>query len=227
MVGVDGTAIEVGDLVGMLGIGEVHDGDAALVPALDEDVTTGDGKERAVVGYAVLNFGLGCRHLVVGVEGELAVGEGEDGVCAPVHRIGCAATGLGAAAPLVGEDDLAAVVAEGGGVPEGEVGVGYGFDTLGVDGVLDVHQDSVAGACAGHESDGSVGGEVVAAADGSGVAGCAVGGTYLEGVDDTGGGVGEDARAVYDFSQLGVGQRDLDDDDGEERGVGVLAGFTA
>ena len=70
---VDGAAVEVGDLEGVRRVGEVHDGDAALVPGLDLDVAAGDGDERAVVGYAVFGVALGGGQLVVAVEGELVV----------------------------------------------------------------------------------------------------------------------------------------------------------
>src|SRR5204863_120449 len=46
--GVERTAVKVGDLEGMRGVGEVDDRDAALVPRLDEDVAAGDRDQRAV-----------------------------------------------------------------------------------------------------------------------------------------------------------------------------------
>ena len=73
-----------------------------------------------------------------------------------------AALGCAAAAPLVGEHDLAAVVAEGGRVPVGEVGVGHGGETEGVGGVGDVEEEAVAAACAARQADVGVDGDVVA-----------------------------------------------------------------
>ena len=70
-----------------------------------------------------------------------------------MHRVGGAAARLAAAAPLVGVEHFGAVVAEGGGVPEGVVGIADGVDALGVDGVGDIEQDAVAGAGAGGEAD--------------------------------------------------------------------------
>ena len=39
--------------------------------------------------------------------------------------------------------------------------------------------------------------------------------------------IGEDARAVDDLGQLGMRERHLDDDDGEDRGIGILVGIAA
>ena len=38
--------------MGLAGVGEVENGDTALIPALNHNVTTRNGDERAVVGYA-------------------------------------------------------------------------------------------------------------------------------------------------------------------------------
>ena len=122
-VGVDRAAIEVGDLDGMRGVGEIHHRDAALIPGLHQDVASGNRDQRSVVRHAVFKFGLRRRHLVVRSQRQLAVLQSEDGVRAPVHRIGRAATGLPAAAPFVREQHLGAVVAEVGGMPEGVIGI--------------------------------------------------------------------------------------------------------
>ena len=81
----------------------------------------GTGNQRAVVRDAVLRVGLRRRHLVVAAEHQLLVDDVEDRVGAPVRQIGRAAARPRAAAPLVGEDDLRAVVVERGRVPVGEV----------------------------------------------------------------------------------------------------------
>ena len=220
--GVEGAAVEVGDLEGLPGVGVVHDGDAALVPGLDLDVASGDGDEGAVVGGAVFQLGLGCGHLVVAVEGEGVVFKGEDGIGSPGHGVGWTAAGLGSSAPFVGEDDAVAGVVEHRRVPEREVGVGDGGDALGVNGVLDVEEDADAGAGPGGEAEGGVDGDVVASADGLG--GCAFAVQIADGeaVHGPSGFVGEDAGAVDDLGEFGVGEGDLDDDNGVKGGVGVV-----
>ena len=47
--GVDGAAVEVSDLGGVRGVGDVHDGDASLIPGLDLDVLSCDRYKRIVV----------------------------------------------------------------------------------------------------------------------------------------------------------------------------------
>src|SRR5690606_6999698 len=121
-----------------------------------------DGDERAVVRDAVLEVGLRGGHLVVAVEAQLAVLDREDRVGAPLVLVGLAAAGLRAAAPLVGEEDLRAVVAERGGVPEGEVRVGGGVGADRVRDVADVEQQAVAAAGAAGEADLGIDGDVVA-----------------------------------------------------------------
>src|SRR3954471_8775756 len=115
------------------------------------------------MGYTVFQFALRGGHLVVGGERQLVILQVEDGISAPVHRIGCAAARLSAAAPLVGEEHLGSVVAEVGGVPEGVVRIGYRVDAHRVHRVGDVQQDSVARACTGGESEVGTNGDIVAA----------------------------------------------------------------
>src|SRR5690606_35490191 len=111
---------------------------------LHHDVPSGDRDQRAVVGHAVLRLGLRGGNLVVAAVLELAVVQGEDRVRAPFPPVGGAAAGSGAATPFVGEDDLFAVVAEGRGVPVGEVRIHHLVDADGVGHVPDVQQDAVA-----------------------------------------------------------------------------------
>ena len=81
--------------------------------------------QRAVVRDAVLGLGLVPRDLVVALEHQLAVvalaGDVVDAVGALVGPISALQAARAAAAELVGEDDLVAVVVEGRRVPEGEV----------------------------------------------------------------------------------------------------------
>ena len=152
------------------------------------------------MGGAVFKLGLGGGHLVVAIQGKGVVLEGEDGVGTPGHGVGCTAAWLCSAAPLVGEDDaVSGVVEHSCGVPEGEVGVGDGGYALGVDGILDVEQDTDAGAGSGGEAESGVDGDVVASADGLG--GCAFSVEIADGEAVHGSGflVGEDAGAIDDL----------------------------
>ena len=74
---------------------------------------------------AVLVRRLRREHLVVALELHLAVLEREQRVRAPVRVVVVAALGLPAAAPLVGEEHLGAVVVERRRVPVREVRVGH------------------------------------------------------------------------------------------------------
>ena len=100
--------------------------------------------------------------LVVAPELELSIRQGEDGVGAPFLLVARPALGLAAAAPLVAEQDLGAVVVEGGGVPVGEIRVGGLVDPLRAGGVADVEQKPVAAAGAAGEADRGVQRDVVA-----------------------------------------------------------------
>ena len=126
---VDRAAIEERDLLRVRRVGPVEHRDAALVPGLHHHVAARDRNQRAVVRDAVLLRRLRRRHLVVALELHLVVRvDREDRVGAPLLRIGRAALRRAAAAPLVGEQHLGAVVVERGRVPVGEVRVGDGVD---------------------------------------------------------------------------------------------------
>ena len=101
--------------------------------------------------------------LVVALEDELAVDDLVDRVRAPAQLVGRAAARGRAAAPLVGEEDLLAVVGERRAVPVGEQRVGDGVDALRVRRVGDVDQQAVALAGAGGEVELLVDRDVVAA----------------------------------------------------------------
>src|SRR4029077_5288623 len=92
----------------------------------------------------------------------LVVVDGEERVGAPLQLVGRAATWLTAAAPLVAEQQLGAVVVEGRRVPERHVGVGDGVDANRVLGIVDVEQQAEAGARAAREADFRIHGDVVA-----------------------------------------------------------------
>ena len=126
---VERTAVEERNLLRRGRLGEVEHRDAALVPGLDHDVAARHRDERAVVRDAVLLVALHGGHLVVAGEPQLLVDDVEDGIGAPGDRVDRAAARAGAAAPLVGEDHLRAVVVEGGRVPVGKVLVEHLVET--------------------------------------------------------------------------------------------------
>src|SRR5262249_41858073 len=140
----------------------IEDRDAALIPTLHHHFTAGDRNERAVVCDAVLDRRLCRRHLVVALEVHLAVFDGEERISTPLVLVGRTAARRGTAAPLVGEENLRAVVAERRRVPERVVRVGGGVDADGVGNVADVQQKAVATARAAGETDRRVDGDVVA-----------------------------------------------------------------
>src|ERR671927_1752369 len=98
-VWIDWTTIEVSDFNRMRGVGEIHDGDAALIPALHCDVAAGDRNQRTVMGHTVFTEPLRRGQLVVAREFQFVVLEVEDGVSAPLVRIGSAAACTESAAP--------------------------------------------------------------------------------------------------------------------------------
>ena len=156
MLGVLRATVMEGDLHGVLGVAEVEHRDAALIPGLHHDVASRHRNERAVVRNTVLRGGLRGGQLVVALELHLPVLQGEDGVGAPLLRIGRAALRSHATAPLVGEDHLAAVVVERGRVPVREVRVGDGGNADGRRRVPDVEQQAVAFAGAAGVADARV-----------------------------------------------------------------------
>src|SRR5580704_14824006 len=221
------SAVEVGDFKRVRRVGEVHYGDAALIPGLNFDIAAGNGDERAVVRDAVFGVGLRGGQLVIAGEGQLVVMQMEDGVRAPVVGIVRTATRAEAAAPLVGEDDFAAVVRERSGVPVGIVRVIYGVDALGMNWIFNVEQNPVAGARASGETDGRVHRDVVALI---GVLGLfdrlgrvfAVGTAVVQAVERTGTRINKNARAGDDLRILRRGDRNLDDVNTEQRRIRIL-----
>src|SRR6266568_7111148 len=133
-LGINGPAVEISNLEWFRGVGEIHDGDAALIPGLHFDVAAGDRNERAVMRHAVGSVGLRGGHFVVVGESQLVVLQAEDGVGAPFVGVVGAAARAQAAAPLIGKDDLVSAVGERSGVPVGIVGIIDGIETLGMHG---------------------------------------------------------------------------------------------
>ena len=160
--GVHRPAIEVGDLDRLRGVGPVEHRHSALIPGLHHDVAPRDRDQRAVVGHAGLLRGLRRRHLVVALELQLAIRDGEDGVGTPLLLVRGPALGLRAPAPLVGEEQLGPVVVERGRVPVGEVGVGDLVNAYRARRVADVEQQTVALAGTTREAHRRVDGDVVA-----------------------------------------------------------------
>ncbi len=149
--------------------------------------------------------------------------EREDRVGAPVHGIGGAAARLPAAAPFVGEQHFGAGVVEVGRMPEGVVRIAHRGDAHRVHRVRDVEQDAVAGARARGQAERGVDRDVVAlVGDGGGLRAVAVVAALPETVNGAGLRVGKDARAGDDLRLLRMRQRNLDDVDAEQSGVGIL-----
>src|SRR5215217_4818756 len=114
---------------------------------------------------AILLVGLRRGQLVVALELELPILDEENRVRAPFLLVGRPALRRAAAAPLVGEEDLRAVVVERGRVQVGEVGVGDGVEPDGIHRVLDVEQESVPLTGATRETEGWIDRDVVALAE--------------------------------------------------------------
>src|SRR5687768_5827020 len=96
------------------------------------------------MGDAVLLLGLRRRHLVVALVYQLAIDNVVDGIGAPRQRINGPAARTAAAAPLVGEEHLRAVVVERRRMPVSKAGVGDEVEPLWIPRIADVHQDAVA-----------------------------------------------------------------------------------
>ena len=156
------TAIEERDLERLLDVRPVEHRDAALIEGLHHDVAAGNRNQRAVVRDAVLGVGLRCRDLVVAVEHQLALLDREERVAAPLRAIGRPALRTAAAAPLVGEQHLGAVVAERRRVPQCHVRVAGEVHAHRVRRFADVEQQAVADARAAGETDRRIQRDVVA-----------------------------------------------------------------
>src|SRR5690606_17615615 len=166
------------------------------------------------------------RHLEEVLPLQMPVLDGGDQVGAPVDRVLGAAAGVGAAAPLIGEDDGVAGVVEGRRVPVGHVGVEQLGDARGVLGVGDVQQDAVAAAGAGGQRQVRIDGDVVAVVGLGGVLGGNAGGSAAPPAGDGARlAIGEDARAVDDRGLFRCVQRHLDHVDREQGRLGVLFGL--
>src|SRR4029450_9381107 len=106
-LGVNRSAVEVGDLDRVCAVGEVEHRHAALIPRLRHDVAPRYRDEGTVGRDAVLRLGLRRRHLeVAGELQRLAVDDVEDGVGAPAGRIAGAAARTAPGAPPRGREYL-------------------------------------------------------------------------------------------------------------------------
>ena len=167
---------------------------------------------------------LRSRHLEVAPELQLAVDDVEDRVGAPLPGIGRPASRTPAAAPLVGEDDLGAVVVERGRVPVGEAGVDHLIDADGGQRVGDIEQDAVAGARTRGQADIGIRGDVVALYGFSRAlrAGPVVA-TPPQTREGARIGIRKDEWSADDVRLFGSGHWNLDDVDTEERRVRIVS----
>ena len=221
------------DLGGFGRVGPIEDRNPALIPPLDHHIAAGNRNQRAVVGNAILERRLGGRHLVVALELHLPVDDREESVGAPLVLVGGAATGRRPATPFVSEENLRAVVAEGGRVPERKIRIRRGGNPNRMGHVADVEQKTVAAAGTAREADGRIDGDVVTlgrAATGAGLGRTrrAVGRPgEFGGVDQVGmagrdGQVLEDPGRADDLGLLRRGERHLDDLDPEQGRVRIV-----
>ena len=179
------------------------------------------------MGDAVLLERLRRGHLVVAAEHELLVDDVEDRIRAPAELVGHAAACGSAAAPLVREHDLRAVVRERRPVPVRVVRVGDGVDPLRVGGIADVDQQAVALAGPGGQPDLRIGRDVVARIRDRRRAPVHPRRmlrrrrSVLQAVHRTGDRIGEEPRLGHDRGGLRRRQRNLDHFDAVERAVRV------
>src|SRR3546814_19219517 len=102
MLFIDRSAVEIGDLDGIGGIGEIDHREPALVPGLGEDIEARNRDDGAVMREAILLVCLRRRQLVMTAVDELAVLDVVDGVGAHVPRIRCASARPRSAPPYRG-----------------------------------------------------------------------------------------------------------------------------
>src|SRR5262249_15867402 len=107
----------------MRNVGPVENRNSTLIKPLHHDVAAGNWDERAVVCDALFLHRLGGGHLVVAVENLTLILDGEQRVGAPLRLVSGAAARLPSASPLIGEENLGAVIVKCRRVPEGHVGV--------------------------------------------------------------------------------------------------------
>ena len=143
-------------------VGEVHHGDAALVPGLHFDIAAGNRDQRAIVRDTVLRVALRGRQFVIAGEGQLIVLEMEDRIRTPLVRVVRAAARAQAAAPLVGKHDFGPIVGERSGVPVRVIGIVHGIYAYRMYRVLDVQQNPIARARARRQTNRRVHSDVVA-----------------------------------------------------------------
>src|SRR5262249_39599228 len=126
---------------------------STLIPRLDHNVAAGYRNDRAVMRDAVFLLCLWRRQLVITLQLQLPIDDFEDGVAAPLNGITLAASRPCASTPLVGEDDLRAVVVEGCGVPIREILVPGIIETDGMNRIRNIEQNAIAGTRARRQPD--------------------------------------------------------------------------
>src|SRR5437868_13334008 len=134
-------------------VGPIEDGDSALIPSLHHYVAAGNRDQRAVVGDAILVASLGSGKLVVNLELHGRDRYREDRVGAPLAGISRATLGLHSSTPLVGEENLAAVVVERRGMPVREIGIRRGVEAHRMRRITDVEKEPVPAAGAACSAD--------------------------------------------------------------------------
>ena len=223
---VDRPAVEVGDLKGSRRVREIDDRQSALVPGLHENIAAGNRQHRAVVRHAVLLLDLRRGNLEVAAKFEPPVHDVVDGVGAPVHRIVASTARPAAAAPLIGEQHLVAVVVKRGGVPVGEAAVADVIDAHGIQRIADVENNAVARAGAGRDLPRGKHGDVVTLIGRPGVLSVlAVVAAAPQAGDLSGFGVRKHGGAVHDTRAAGVLERNFDHVDAKQRGALVAGGL--
>ena len=149
----------------MVRVREVHDVDAALVPALHVEVATRHRDEASVMSDAVLPIAFRGGDLEVTALGHLlvVVAQLDDRVAALLHHAGSLAHRARATAPLVGPERLLPIVAEPGCVPPLViVGIHESRQPHRLLRVRDIDYNGVGRACGAQQMERRVRGHVVA-----------------------------------------------------------------
>src|ERR1700689_1822532 len=117
----------------MRGVSEIHHRNAALIPSLHFDITSGNWYQGSVMRDAVFCFRLSGGHLVVACQRKFVVFQVEYRIRSPLVGVRRTAARLQPSTPLVGEDHLGSVIGERSRVPVGIVRVIHGVHTLWMD----------------------------------------------------------------------------------------------
>src|SRR5207248_1349577 len=160
---------------------------------------------------AVFPVRLRGRHLVVAVEHQIFILDGEQRVGAPLRLVGDTAARLAASSPLIREQELGAIIVERRRVPEGHVCVGRHVDAEGMGGVVNIEQQTKTGACPARYTDLRIYRDVVALIRAGwrprrGIASATFTGS-LRRAGGTAGGCGRFARGLIDRGALFIARR--------------------